>query len=66
MVCYYLFYRSICERFYVSRSSALKAVRRVTHSLVNLVPNFIVWPDTDRASTIMNGFSAISSFPGAI
>lgn len=66
MVCYLLFYRSICEKFDVSRSSALKAVRRVTHSLANLAPYFIVWPDTDRTKVVKNGFSSTSSFPGVI
>jgi len=47
-------------------TSALKAVRRVTHSLSNLAPLFIVCPDTARASIVMNGFSATSSFPGTI
>jgi len=66
MVCYLLFYRSICEKFDVRRSSALKAVRRVTHSLANLAPRFIVWPDTDRISIVKNGFSSTSYFPGVI
>lgn len=44
----------------------MKDVRRVTHSLANLAPLFIVWPGTARASKVMNGFSATSSFPGAI
>lgn len=31
-----------------------------------MAPQFIVWPDTARASKVMNGFSATSSFPGVI
>ena len=66
MVFYLLFHRSICEKFDVSRSSALKAVRRVTHSLANLAPHFIIWPDTDRTSVVKNGFSSTNYFPGVI
>lgn len=36
------------------------------NALVNLAPKFIVWPDSDRAAVIRNGFSSISSFPNVI
>ena len=58
--------RSTCERFDVGRATALKAVRRVTKTIVKLAPIFIVWPEGDRAKEIMTEFAAISAFPKII
>ncbi|KAK3912072.1 Protein ANTAGONIST OF LIKE HETEROCHROMATIN PROTEIN 1 [Frankliniella fusca] len=59
-------YRSICEKFNVSRSTALLSVRRVTRALVTLAPALIRWPRQERCVTIAQGFEAISAFPKTI
>ncbi|KAK3926698.1 Protein ANTAGONIST OF LIKE HETEROCHROMATIN PROTEIN 1 [Frankliniella fusca] len=59
-------YRSVCEKFNVSRSTALLSVRRVTRALVTLAPALIRWPRQERCQTIAQEFEAISAFPKVI
>ncbi|RLU23306.1 hypothetical protein DMN91_003510 [Ooceraea biroi] len=59
-------YRSICEKFDVSTSTALLTTRRVTKCLADLAPTFIKWPTGNRVQEIWAGFEAISSFPKVI
>jgi hypothetical protein len=58
-----LFFRSICEKFDVSRATALLTVRRVTKALTSLAPSVIRWPRHDGAQVVWGGFEAISAFP---
>ncbi|XP_032687243.1 putative nuclease HARBI1 isoform X2 [Odontomachus brunneus] len=57
---------SICEKFDVSRSTALIATRRVIKILYNLAPFFIKWPSRNNLQTIWGGFEATSAFPKVI
>lgn len=50
----------------MGRATALRAVRRVTHALFSHCTRFIQWPSDDQAVSIMQGFEAISGFPGVI
>ncbi|KAJ1526584.1 hypothetical protein ONE63_008170 [Megalurothrips usitatus] len=59
-------YRSLCEKFNVSRSTALATVRRVTKALVNIAPAVIRWPSRDGCQAYWQGFEAISAFPKVI
>ncbi|XP_024939536.1 protein ANTAGONIST OF LIKE HETEROCHROMATIN PROTEIN 1-like [Cephus cinctus] len=59
-------YRSICEKFFVGRSTALRAVRRVEKALVDLAPSFITWPEGNRVEEVFRGFAATSAFPNVI
>lgn len=59
-------YRSICEKFNVSKATALNAVRRVTKAIVKLVARFIKWPEDNKAQEIILGFAASNGFPGVI
>jgi len=61
-----IIFRSICEKFGVSKAAALKSVRRVTKALINVIPMFISWPIEEKAQEIMEGFAAISVFPNVI
>ncbi|XP_044596711.1 putative nuclease HARBI1, partial [Cotesia glomerata] len=41
-------------------------VRRVTTALVEIAPNFIVWPDNEKFAEIANEFEVTSGFPNVI
>ncbi|KAH0551140.1 hypothetical protein KQX54_000608 [Cotesia glomerata] len=56
-------FRSICQKFDVSFAAALSSVRRVTTALVEIVSNFIVWPDNEKFAEIANEFEVTSGFP---
>ncbi|XP_025161332.1 protein ANTAGONIST OF LIKE HETEROCHROMATIN PROTEIN 1-like isoform X1 [Harpegnathos saltator] len=58
-------YRSICEKFDVSRSTAL-LTRRVTKILADLAPVLIKWPTGNAIQEVWTGFEVISSFPKVI
>lgn len=59
-------YRSVCDRFNVGRTIAVRAVRRVTHAIFRRSEKFIQWPSGDRAVIVMRGFEEASGFPRAI
>ncbi|XP_036146226.1 uncharacterized protein LOC105833153 isoform X3 [Monomorium pharaonis] len=59
-------YKSICERFNVSRSTAVSTTRRVTKALADLAPMFIKWPVKNSVQEVWAGFEAISAFPKVI
>ncbi|XP_025996033.1 protein ANTAGONIST OF LIKE HETEROCHROMATIN PROTEIN 1-like [Solenopsis invicta] len=59
-------YRSICDRFNVGRTTALRAVQRVTRAVFRKAARFIQWPSDDRAITVMRGFEEASGFPRVI
>ncbi|XP_011860033.1 PREDICTED: putative nuclease HARBI1 isoform X2 [Vollenhovia emeryi] len=59
-------YRSICEKFNVSRATALSATRRVVRSLYHLAPTVIKWPSGNNVREVWTGFEATSSFPKVI
>lgn len=44
---FYLYYRSVCDRFNVGRATAVRAVRRVCHALFITSSRFIQWPTED-------------------
>ncbi|XP_025159373.1 putative nuclease HARBI1 isoform X2 [Harpegnathos saltator] len=52
-------YRSICEKFDVSRSTALLATRRVTKILADLAPVLIKWPTGNAIQEVWTGFEGI-------
>ncbi|XP_026467738.1 putative nuclease HARBI1 [Ctenocephalides felis] len=59
-------YRSICQRFGVSFATAWWSVRRVTLALVEIAPNFIIWPENEKLAEISTEFEATSGFPNVI
>ncbi|KMQ87441.1 nuclease harbi1 [Lasius niger] len=59
-------YRSICEKFNVSRATALSATRRVIRALYDLAPTVIKWPSVNNVNEVWTGFEAISGFPKII
>ncbi|XP_018371529.1 PREDICTED: LOW QUALITY PROTEIN: uncharacterized protein LOC108766619 [Trachymyrmex cornetzi] len=59
-------YRSICEKFNISKATVLKSVRRVTKAVTELAPLFVKWPEGNRSETVINRFPATSGFPGII
>ncbi|TGZ48709.1 putative nuclease HARBI1 isoform X1 [Temnothorax longispinosus] len=59
-------YRSICEKFDLSVSTALLATRRVTKILADLAPTFITWPTGNRCNDVWARFEEIRSFPQVI
>lgn len=61
-----LSFRSICEKFDVSRSTAFIATRRVVKTLYDLAPFFIKWPSRNNVQAIWAEFEAASVFPKVI
>ncbi|KYN02337.1 PREDICTED: putative nuclease HARBI1 [Cyphomyrmex costatus] len=59
-------YRSICEKFDVSRATALGATRRVVKALYDLAPAVIKWPSGNNVNEVLAGFEANSGFPKVI
>ncbi|XP_072756876.1 uncharacterized protein [Anoplolepis gracilipes] len=59
-------YSSICEKFNVSRATALSATRRVITALYDLAPTIIKWPSDDNVNEVWTGFKTISGFPKVI
>nr|XP_012233082.1 PREDICTED: putative nuclease HARBI1 [Linepithema humile] len=59
-------YRSICEKFDVSKATALNATRRVVRALYNLAPTVIKWPSGNNVNEVWTGFEAVSDFPKII
>ncbi|XP_025153904.1 putative nuclease HARBI1 [Harpegnathos saltator] len=59
-------YQSVCVKFGVGKATALRAVRRVTHTLHCLAPHFIKWPRKEEAIDAMEAFKKVKGFPGVI
>lgn len=64
--CLLFFFRSICQKFNVSQSTALYATRRVTKILADMAPAIIKWPQGESIPDVWLGFEAISAFPKVI
>lgn len=60
------FFRSICQKFNISQSTALYATRRVTKILADMTPAIIKWPEQENVQDVWLGFEAISAFPKII
>lgn len=58
--------RSIYDRFDIGRTTAVRAVRRVTHALFKIASHFISWPSNERAEIIISKFKESSGFPNTI
>ncbi|KAL0803213.1 hypothetical protein ABMA28_017322 [Loxostege sticticalis] len=61
----YLF-QSVCEKFDVGLATALRSVRRVSHALHSLAPQFIRWPRGEHAREVAREFERHSAFPGVV
>ncbi|XP_018357392.1 PREDICTED: putative nuclease HARBI1 [Trachymyrmex cornetzi] len=59
-------YRSVCVKFGVGKTTAFRAVRRVTYALHCMAPRFIQWPDEAVATNISDQFLEASGFPNVI
>ncbi|KAL0841706.1 hypothetical protein ABMA28_013978 [Loxostege sticticalis] len=59
-------YRSVCEKFDVGLATALRSVRRVSHALHSLAPQFIRWPRGEHAREVAREFERHSAFPGVV
>ncbi|XP_071578236.1 uncharacterized protein [Temnothorax nylanderi] len=59
-------YRPICEKFDVSRATALTTTRRVIKTLYNLAPAVIKWPSGNNVNEVSTGFKVSSGFPKVI
>ncbi|XP_071572853.1 putative nuclease HARBI1 [Temnothorax nylanderi] len=59
-------YRSVCVKFGVGKTTALRAVRRVTYALHCLAPRFIKWPRGEEATCVIEEFQRAKDFPGVI
>ncbi|XP_051159320.1 putative nuclease HARBI1 [Leptopilina boulardi] len=59
-------YRSICDRFGISKSTGWECVMEVARALSARAPNFIAWPTAEEIPTIARDFEAIAGFPGVI
>jgi len=57
-------YRSVANRFNVSKSSVYRALRRCVDAINSL--KVIKWPEGSEAQSIIDGFKAKSGFPGVV
>lgn len=62
----FFFFRSILQRFNVSKGTAITAVRRVAKALCELSQRYIMWPNENNIEDIVYGFSRARNFPGVI
>jgi len=60
------FYRSVSDRFDISKSMLPDSMRRVVAALNNLAERFIKWPVSDRLNEVKYRFSEIGSLPNVI
>lgn len=63
----YVLFRSVADRFGISKSSCWEVLHRVSQKLlqVNDVWKIIAWPSDVRAIQNMNRFEEVDGFPGA-
>lgn len=62
----FFFFRSIIQRFNVSKGTAITAVRRVAKALCKLSQRYIMWPNEYNIEDIVYGFSRARNFPSVI
>lgn len=62
----YFSFRSICEKFDVSRATALNVTRRVVRAVYDLAPTVIKWPLANNVNEVWTGFEVSSGFPKVI
>lgn len=60
------FYRSVSDRFGISKSLLHDSMRRVVAALNNLADRYIKWPVNDRLNEVKHRFSEIGSLPDVI
>lgn len=56
----------MCEKFDVGLATALRSVRRVSHALHSLAPQFIRWPRGEHARQVAREFESHSAFPRVV
>jgi len=56
----------VCTKFGLGKATVIRAMRRVTYALHNLVSRFIQWPRGSRATEVIIAFERMSAFPGVI
>ncbi|XP_020299270.1 protein ANTAGONIST OF LIKE HETEROCHROMATIN PROTEIN 1-like [Pseudomyrmex gracilis] len=59
-------FRSVSDRFDISKSMLHDSMRRVVAALNNIADRFITWPKGDRLNEIKHRFSDIGSLPNVI
>ena len=59
-------YRSVSQRFNVSKSSVARILRRMADVLVEMASSFIKWPEGQHAQNVREHFNKMSEFPGVI
>ncbi|KAG0420107.1 hypothetical protein HPB47_003673 [Ixodes persulcatus] len=59
-------FRSIGDRFGLSKSTVCRVVHRVGPAVLTHSPNFVSWPTEKKALHIISGFEAKAGFPGVL
>ncbi|XP_024884070.1 putative nuclease HARBI1 [Temnothorax curvispinosus] len=59
-------YRSVADRFGVSKDTIWRCVFNVAYTLEQYVQNYIKWPEVHELINIQEEFAAISNFPGVV
>ncbi|XP_067131312.1 putative nuclease HARBI1 [Centruroides vittatus] len=59
-------YRSVSDRFGVSKSTLYHVVQTTCTALSELAPQFIKWPSGEQVQEIMQSFHNKSGFPGVV
>lgn len=63
---FFFYFRSILQRFDVSKGTAITAVRRVAKALCEVSQKYIIWPNENNIEDIVYNFSRARGFPGII
>ncbi|KAM7301608.1 hypothetical protein ISCGN_017127 [Ixodes scapularis] len=66
MLAVFIFYRSVGDRFGLSKSTVCRVVHRVGLAVLTQSPNFVSWPTEKKALHIISGFEAKAGFPGVL
>ncbi|XP_042150153.1 putative nuclease HARBI1 [Ixodes scapularis] len=59
-------FRSVGDRFGLSKSTVCRVVHRVGLAVLTQSPNFVSWPTEKKALHIISGFEAKAGFPGVL
>lgn len=63
---FFNFYRSIADRFDLSKSSLEKSFQTVISELETMASEIILWPTGQRLIDTVEGFKKTADFPGVI
>ncbi|XP_066589412.1 putative nuclease HARBI1 [Prorops nasuta] len=61
-----LYFRSVADRFGMSKDTVWNIVFNVCFALESLMGNYIKWPTRHKALQIVEGFAAMNNFPGVV